>query len=252
MRSDVESRLLRRCEDQHAVGDLGPHGTDETPCVGIRSRSPWWDLDRGDAGVGEGAVERGGELSGAVPDQEPELGCAVPEVHEKVTDLLGGPPAAVPSKNGARSDQPVPPKPSRHESDQRGEHGPVRPVPPRPRSSMAQHRDLHADSQSIASAQVTAPADFWHPAGQIPPPVQGLRIPDCHRRERHLPRDEHDPAPPPHRRATLTLLRHPLVGRILELDGPPISAAGRTAEPDPLRRSGCALQAWTGWCAGMT
>jgi hypothetical protein len=61
-------------EDQYAVGDLDPYGTDESLRVCIRSRSPGWDLDRGDAGVGEDAVERGAELCGAVPDQEPELG----------------------------------------------------------------------------------------------------------------------------------------------------------------------------------
>ena len=37
------------------------------------------------------AFERCGELTGAVPDQEPEVGGAIVEVHQQVADLLGGP-----------------------------------------------------------------------------------------------------------------------------------------------------------------
>ena len=42
-------------------------------------------------GGGEDRVERVGELPGAVADQEVEVCGAVPEVHEEVADLLGGP-----------------------------------------------------------------------------------------------------------------------------------------------------------------
>ncbi len=41
--------------------------------------------------VGEDGVERGGELAGAVADEEPECGGAVLEVLQQVAGLLGGP-----------------------------------------------------------------------------------------------------------------------------------------------------------------
>jgi hypothetical protein len=40
---------------------------------------------------GQDAVEGGGELAGAVADEEPEGGVAVVEVHQEVAGLLGGP-----------------------------------------------------------------------------------------------------------------------------------------------------------------
>jgi len=49
-------------EDQHPVGDLGPNGSDEPLRVGVRPRSPGWDLDGGEAGAGHDRVERRGEL----------------------------------------------------------------------------------------------------------------------------------------------------------------------------------------------
>jgi hypothetical protein len=46
-----------------------------------------------DTGVGQDSIERRGELSGAVSDEEPELGDAVAEIHHQVADLLGSPSA---------------------------------------------------------------------------------------------------------------------------------------------------------------
>ncbi|ABD11461.1 hypothetical protein CgIS1_20065 [Frankia sp. CgS1] len=40
-------------EDQHPVGDLGPDRADEPFRVGVRPQGSGWDLDGGDAGVGE-------------------------------------------------------------------------------------------------------------------------------------------------------------------------------------------------------
>src|SRR6266516_2863128 len=78
-------------EDQHPVGDLGSGGKDEPLGVCVRARAPGRDLDRRDAGAGQGRVEGCGELPGPVADQEPEARGAVAGVHQDVADLLGGP-----------------------------------------------------------------------------------------------------------------------------------------------------------------
>jgi hypothetical protein len=44
-----------------------------------------------DAGIGEGGVERGGEVRAAVADHELEPVSLLAEVHEEVAGLLGGP-----------------------------------------------------------------------------------------------------------------------------------------------------------------
>ena len=82
-----------RAEDQHPVGDLGPGGEHEPLRKCVRPRAWGRDLHGLDAGGGQGRVERIGELPGAVAEQEPEAGGAVPEVHQQVADLLGSPPA---------------------------------------------------------------------------------------------------------------------------------------------------------------
>lgn len=46
-----------------------------------------------DAHIGQDSVERRGELTAPVSDQEPELGDALAEIHHQVADLLGSPPA---------------------------------------------------------------------------------------------------------------------------------------------------------------
>src|SRR5438552_14561304 len=57
----------------------------------FRSRAPRRDFHDRDTSPGQDRVERCGELTGAVPDQEPEAGSAIVEVHQQVADLLGGP-----------------------------------------------------------------------------------------------------------------------------------------------------------------
>ena len=78
-------------EDQHPVGDLGPGGEHEPLRESVRARASGWDVHGLDVGGGEDRVERIGELPGGVADQEVELRGAVPEVHQEVADLLGGP-----------------------------------------------------------------------------------------------------------------------------------------------------------------
>ena len=73
------------------VGDLGPGGEHEPFRIAVRSRAPRRDLHDRDTRPGQDRVERCGELTGAVPDQEPEAGGAIVEVHQQVADLLGGP-----------------------------------------------------------------------------------------------------------------------------------------------------------------
>jgi hypothetical protein len=57
----------------------------------VVSGTSWWDLHGLDAGTGENGVERGGELAGAVADEEPDGGSAVVDVNQQVASLLGGP-----------------------------------------------------------------------------------------------------------------------------------------------------------------
>src|SRR4029453_7289954 len=76
-------------EDQDAVSELGSNGQDEAFGEAVRSRTARWDLHGVDAGVGEDGVERGGELAGAVADEEPEEDGAFVEVHLQVAGLLG-------------------------------------------------------------------------------------------------------------------------------------------------------------------
>ena len=77
--------------DQHPVGDLGPGGEHEPFRIAVRSRAPRRDFHDRDTSPGQHRVERCGELTGAVPDQEPGAGGAIVEVHQQVADLLGGP-----------------------------------------------------------------------------------------------------------------------------------------------------------------
>jgi hypothetical protein len=55
---------------------------DEAFGEAVRSRTPRWDLHGIDAGTGQDGVEGGGELAGAVADEEPEGGDTVVEVHQ--------------------------------------------------------------------------------------------------------------------------------------------------------------------------
>ena len=78
-------------EDQYAVGEFGSGGQHEAFGEAVRSRAARRDLDGVDAGAGQGGVEGGGELAGAVADEEPEAGGAVVERRQQVAGLLGGP-----------------------------------------------------------------------------------------------------------------------------------------------------------------
>ena len=55
------------------------------------ARGQCWNLHGVDPDAGEDGVERGGELAGAVADEEPERGGTVVEIHQQVPGLLGGP-----------------------------------------------------------------------------------------------------------------------------------------------------------------
>ena len=78
-------------EDQDAVGEFGSGGPDEAFGEAVRAWAARRDLHGVDPGVSHNVVERCGELSGAVTDEEPEAGGAVVEVHQQVAGLLGGP-----------------------------------------------------------------------------------------------------------------------------------------------------------------
>src|ERR1019366_3761433 len=56
-----------------------------------RPRTSGRDLHWLDTGAGQRRIERIGELSSPVADQEPEVRGAVTEVHQEVTDLLHSP-----------------------------------------------------------------------------------------------------------------------------------------------------------------
>ena len=71
-------------EDQYAVGELGPDCEDESFGQAIRSWTARWDLHDVDPGAGQDRIERGGELSGAVADEEPDGVGAIVEVHQQV------------------------------------------------------------------------------------------------------------------------------------------------------------------------
>jgi hypothetical protein len=75
-------------EDQDAVGEFGSGGQDEAFGVAVRPGTSGWDLDGVDAAAGKDGVEGGGELAGAVGDEEPEAGGAVAEIHEQVAERL--------------------------------------------------------------------------------------------------------------------------------------------------------------------
>src|SRR5262245_22751295 len=63
-------------EDQDAVGEFGSDGQDESFGKAVRARTLRRDLDGVDPGAGQDAVEGGGELAGAVAEEEPKCGGA--------------------------------------------------------------------------------------------------------------------------------------------------------------------------------
>src|SRR4051794_34306649 len=78
-------------EDQDAVGELGSDGQDEAFGDAVRSRTSRWDLHGINAVSGHDSIKRGGELAGAVADEEPKCRGVLVEVHQQVTGLLSGP-----------------------------------------------------------------------------------------------------------------------------------------------------------------
>jgi hypothetical protein len=80
-------------KDQHTVGEFGSEDPYESFGETVCSRTARRNSHHVNAGIGENSVERRGELTGSVSDEEPELGEAIAKVHDQVTDLLGSPPA---------------------------------------------------------------------------------------------------------------------------------------------------------------
>jgi hypothetical protein len=70
---------------------FGPGGEDESFGEAVRARTTRRDLHDVDPRACQDDVERSGELSGTVTDEEPEGATAVVEVHQQVAGLLGGP-----------------------------------------------------------------------------------------------------------------------------------------------------------------
>jgi hypothetical protein len=67
--------------DQHPVGDLGADRAHPPLGKSIRPRTLRRDLHHLDPSVGQHRVESPGELTGPVPDQEPEPGGTLPQGH---------------------------------------------------------------------------------------------------------------------------------------------------------------------------
>ena len=57
-------------EDEHSVGQFGAQRADPAFRVGVRPRASWWSLDDLDARASEDGVERIGELSAAITQQD--------------------------------------------------------------------------------------------------------------------------------------------------------------------------------------
>ena len=56
--------------DEHSVGQFGAQRADPAFRAGVRPRASWWSLDDLDARAGEDGVERIGELSAAITQQD--------------------------------------------------------------------------------------------------------------------------------------------------------------------------------------
>jgi hypothetical protein len=88
------ARTVRRCRSPKirmrsvSSGFCRPH---ESFGEAVRSRTPRRNLYGVDARAGQDGIERRGELTSAVADEEPEPGGMVAEVHQEVAGLLGGP-----------------------------------------------------------------------------------------------------------------------------------------------------------------
>jgi hypothetical protein len=88
-------------EDHHTVGEFGSESAHEPFGETVRPRAPRGNLDYADALIGEGCIERRGELTGSVTEEEPEVSDVIAEIHHQVADLLCGP-SAVEVRGGAQ------------------------------------------------------------------------------------------------------------------------------------------------------
>ena len=77
--------------DQHVVEAFPAQGSDEAFCDRVRPGCPDRGADDADVGAYEDGVERGGELTVPVADQELQPAGAITEVHQQVAGLLGDP-----------------------------------------------------------------------------------------------------------------------------------------------------------------
>ena len=66
-------------EDQHAVGEFGSDSAHEPFGETVRPRATRRNPDHVDAHIGQDSVERRGELTGPVSDEDPELGEVIAE-----------------------------------------------------------------------------------------------------------------------------------------------------------------------------
>jgi hypothetical protein len=66
-------------EDQHTVRKLGSRGEHKPFGETVRPRTLRRDLHHLDTGISQNGVERGAELTCPIPDEDTELGSAVPE-----------------------------------------------------------------------------------------------------------------------------------------------------------------------------
>src|SRR5919112_1296447 len=85
-------------EDQHAVGDFAADGQHDAFGEAVRPRTARGNLFYRDVRICEHRVERRTELSGPVPDDEPEPSSTFGDVHDEVT-LTGRGPAGTPRRS---------------------------------------------------------------------------------------------------------------------------------------------------------
>jgi hypothetical protein len=69
-------------EDQDPVGEFGSGGQHESFGEAVRPWTPRRDLHGVDPGVSHDSIERGGELTGSVADEEAECGGALAKICE--------------------------------------------------------------------------------------------------------------------------------------------------------------------------
>jgi len=74
--TDKDPVQVPLAEDQHAVGELGPHCQDEALGEAVRPRTARRDLHHLDTRVRQDRIERRRELPGPIADEEPKPGGA--------------------------------------------------------------------------------------------------------------------------------------------------------------------------------